>query len=72
MSMNYIRDTYQVPAKRGGRITYHDQGTGKALRCTIVGAKGQYLRVRADGHGPLCILTLHPTQNIDYDDASAA
>jgi hypothetical protein len=67
--MEYIRKAYGVPAKRGGRITYHDNGTGKALLCTIVAARGHYLRVRKDGAHPRCILTLHPTWNIEYADA---
>lgn len=62
MSMEYIRKTYGVPAKRGGRIRY-----GTALCApigTIVGSRGQYLRVRMDAGG--LTLTLHPTDHMVY------
>ena len=48
MSMDYIRTTYGVPAKRGGRIAYGCEGIG--LRTgTIIGSRGGYLRIRLDG-----------------------
>lgn len=47
MSMDYIRKTYNVPAKRGGRVEY--TGRGDVQHGTITGAGGQYVRVRLDG-----------------------
>lgn len=65
MSMEYIRKTYNVPAKRGARIEYTDE-TGKFImgflyqpkRGTIVRSRGQYIRVRFDGE--TLVRTLHP------------
>lgn len=68
MSLEYIRDHYGVPARRGGRIRY----TGLAWPAvgTIVAARGQYLRVRFDGDSE--IHTLHPTWKVEYLPADAA
>ena len=71
MSLQYIRDNYNVPAKRGARIEYSD-ATALFIRGflyspkkgTIVGAKGQYLRVRFDNETN--IVTLHPKSCIKY------
>lgn len=41
--MDYIRNYYGVPAKRGGRVTY--QGNPG----TITGHSGPHLKVRLDG-----------------------
>lgn len=63
MSMQYIRDYYGVPAKRGGKIRY----TGilsTPREGKIVGSSGQYLRVRFNGVKRL--MTLHPTWQIEY------
>ncbi|MQB00525.1 MAG: hypothetical protein GEU78_09580 [Actinobacteria bacterium] len=70
MSMQYIRDYYKVPAKRGGRIlyTYGGELIGQPGEGTIVGAKDQYLRVRFDSD-PSRIYTLHPTWSVEYLDA---
>jgi len=71
MSMQYIRDYYKVPAKRGARIhwTGGDTFLSPAIKDghvdgTIVASKGQYIRVRFDG----CkrIHTLHPTWKVEY------
>lgn len=66
MSMEYIRKTYGVPAKRGAKIEINSDGIYWAG--TIVGARGGYLRVRVPG----CerILTMHPTWRIFYLAAS--
>lgn len=56
--MQYIRNYYKVPAKRGGKITYK----GKAG--TIVGAKGAHLRIRLEGENR--IGSYHPTWEIEY------
>ena len=59
--MNYIRNYYGVPAKRGARIYYtHAKKYG-----TIVGSKGAYLRIRMDGEGGAGGL-YHPTWCIQY------
>lgn len=63
MSMAYIRDHYDVPAKRGARIRF--QPYRDAYDGVIVGSCGQYLRVRFDGE-PLTIQTLHPTWGVTY------
>ena len=56
--MDYIRKTYGVPAKRGGRVTF--------CGCpgTITGARYGRLRVRFDGEKDA--VPLHPTYNIVY------
>ena len=47
MSMSYIRETYGVPAKRGGRVEY--LGTTPPRMGTIVSACDASLRIRLDG-----------------------
>lgn len=59
MSMEYIRQHYGVPAKRGARVQF--TSAEHAVRGTIVGSRGQYLRVRWDGSGR--VLTMHPTDD---------
>ncbi len=58
MTMQYIRDYYGVPAKRGMRIVV-DGMPGE-----IRGARGQYLRVLIDGDAKLT--DCHPTWEIEY------
>lgn len=60
MSLQYIRDTYQVPAKRGGQIIYD------GLKCTILGARGHQLRVRLPKQKRTALL--HPTWRVTYLD----
>lgn len=43
MGIDYIRDYYKVPAKRGGRV--RDE---KGREGTITGARGPYVSVRLD------------------------
>lgn len=63
MGMDYIRTTYGVPAKRGGRVAYGCEGIG--LRTgTIVGSRGGYLRIRLDGEK--VARNFHPEWNIAY------
>ena len=64
MSMEYIRKTYGVPAKRGARIEFTDTW-GKVHEGCIVGSRGCYLRadmptIRGG------IVTLHPTSDVRY------
>ncbi|NKR52957.1 hypothetical protein GS481_02060 [Rhodococcus hoagii] len=69
MSMQYIRNYYRVPAKRGARIVYREFGPRK--EGVIVGSCDQYLRVRFDDN-PGLIETVHPTSGVTYVDGSAA
>lgn len=57
MSMEYIRKTYKVPAKRGGRIRFQGR------EGVIVGARDARLRARFHGIG---IVALHPAWEIEY------
>jgi len=56
--MNYIRRAYNIPAKRGGRITFQ----GKLG--VIVGSCGAYLRIRLNGEQEA--RNYHPTWKIEY------
>lgn len=56
--MNYIRRAYNIPAKRGGRITFQ----GKPG--VIVGSRGPYLRIRLNGEQEA--RNYHPTWEIEY------
>ncbi len=56
--LEYISKTYNVPAKKGGRIEY------KSRAGTIVGAKGPHLRIRLDGETE--INSYHPTWEMEY------
>ena len=56
--MEYIRNYYKVPAKRGAKIQYKGQNG------TIVGALNGCLRVRLEGEKK--IKTYHPTWEIKY------
>lgn len=58
MSISYIRYTYLVPAKRGGRV----RAAGKPG--VIVGAHDAWLRVRLDGEKRPRLY--HPTWEMVY------
>ena len=60
--MQYIRDAYDVPAKRGGRIVY--MGGVSAMSGTITGSLGHYLRIKLDEHKRSDLY--HPTWKIQY------
>lgn len=62
MSMKYIRKAYNVPAKRGGRISFTD--AEKTVHGTIVGSRYAHLRIRLDGSKS--IGSYHPKWNIVY------
>lgn len=62
MSAAYVRGRYQVPAKRGMRIT----AQGKPA--TIVGFRGPHLRLRLDGEKH--IVSAHPTWEITYPEGT--
>ena len=63
MSMEYIRKTYGVPAKRGAEIVYH--GGDCDLVGVITGTSGARLRVRFDGSRHRKMI-LHPTWCVRY------
>jgi hypothetical protein len=62
MSMEYIRKTYGVPAKRGGRVNY----MFKEIMGTITGSRGGHLLIKLDGHKRS--LPFHPVWQIAYLD----
>lgn len=67
MSLQQIRNYYQVPAFRGRRILFEGRPG------VIVGScrpGGLYLRARLDEDGQ--IYTLHPTWEIEYVNAKEA
>jgi len=71
MSMDYIRRTYSVPATVGARVRFlggcpdpESDAEVKTQEGAIVGARGQYLRVRFDGERRT--RTLHPTWRVEY------
>ncbi|WP_329405377.1 hypothetical protein OG563_26330 [Nocardia vinacea] len=64
MSMAWIRDYYDVPVKRGGRVRY--TGRGWPELGTITGTRGASLRVLLDGHKKS--LVFHPTWKLTYLD----
>lgn len=62
MSMSWIRKTYGVPAKRGGRVEY--TGRGWSELGTITSARSGRVNIRLDGEkhaGPF-----HPTWALRY------
>jgi hypothetical protein len=56
--MEWIRETYNVPAKRGMKVIVQGQ------EGTIIGSKGQYLRIRKEGEQKA--LSYHPTWKVKY------
>ena len=69
--MQWIRDNYNVPAKRGARIEFTDSTAlfimgflYQPRRGTVVAARGGYLRVRFDNEK--FIRNLHPKCNVRY------
>jgi hypothetical protein len=66
MGMDYIRRTYGVPAKRGGRIQYDGGHPDEGPKCgTITSATNSgHIRVRFDGERRT--YKLHPTWAVAY------
>ena len=62
MSMEYIRKTYKVPAKPGGRVEY--TGSGKPEYGTIKSADGAHLSILLDGEK--LTRKFHPTWEMRY------
>lgn len=73
MSMDYIRRTYGVPAKRGARVRYTDSD-GVPFHGRITSARGGRLRVLVDDRveGYRGRLNLHPTWRMEYLTEPAA
>ena len=64
MSMDYIRRTYGVPAKRGAQILFRGVIGQAGITGVVIGTRGHYLRVRMDA---TCLTwTLHPTWEVEY------
>ena len=70
MTMAWIRRTYQVPAKRGGRIEYTGEGPDKPELGTITSARHGKLMIRLDGVKHT--MPFHPTWRLRYLDAPAS
>jgi hypothetical protein len=64
MSFDYIRKTYAVPAKRGGRVEY--TGGGFSKLGTIKSASGPHLMIVLDGSKHA--MPFHPTWELRYLD----
>ena len=64
VSMDYIRRTYGVPAKRGARVLVDWYPPEPAREGTITGADGARLRIRLDGDERSRIA--HPTWRVEY------
>jgi hypothetical protein len=63
MSMEYIRNYYRVPAKRGARVEYND-GAGYVRQGVIASARNGRLMVRLDGDKHP--YPFHPTCDLRY------
>lgn len=59
MTMAYIRKFYDVPAKRGMRVTVN------GWPGTITGSDGAYIKVRYDGGS--VSHPCHPTWRVEYN-----
>jgi hypothetical protein len=70
VSLEYIRRTYGVPAKRGGRVRYTDTA-GVTWTGRITSARSGYILVAVDDRVPgyRRRLILHPTWNVTYEAA---
>lgn len=62
MSMEYIRETYGVPAKKGGRVAFYDDGVVKYG--VITGTHNAHLKIKLDGEQRAGCY--HPTWNLEY------
>lgn len=67
MSMDYIRRTYNIPARVGGRVEY--SGVEPPRQGVICGTQGAHLKIRLDGakHSQ----PYHPTWMLRYLDTLA-
>jgi len=60
--MQWVRDSYGVPAKRGGRVRY--TGDQSPQLGTITGTRHGSLRIRLDGEKRS--VPFHPTWELEY------
>lgn len=63
MSLDYIRRTYKVDARRGRPILFRPDAS-RVRRGVISGAVSGRLRVKFDDNGK--VSSLHPTWNVTY------
>lgn len=63
MSMDYIRRTYNVPAKRGAKVEYL-ASDGELVKATIVGSSNGRLLVRLGSNKHTTLM--HPTWALKY------
>lgn len=61
-NMQYIRDTYGVPAKRGARVEYTGGQEPRLGTITGTGGCGVLIRLDGDKHS----LPYHPTWELRY------
>jgi len=66
VTIQWIRDSYSVPAKVRGRVEYTDRD--KTYLGTITGTRGPHILVRLD-HAVVS-RPFHPTWNIRYLDGA--
>ncbi|MFG1318025.1 hypothetical protein [Xanthobacter autotrophicus] len=64
--LEWVRSSYGVPARRGGRVEY--TGKGKSQMGTITGASGSHILIRLDEVG--FPQPFHPTWSLRYLDAT--
>jgi len=62
MVLEYVRETYQVPAYVGRRVRY--TGGKEPVDGTITGERAGMIRVRLDGHKRS--YNFHPKWEIEY------
>lgn len=67
MSIDWIRNSYGVPAKVGGRVEYTGEKT--ARQGVITGQRGPHLLIRLDGEEQSN--PYHPTWELRYLDTPA-
>lgn len=68
MSLEYIRNAYGVPAKRGQRVHYTGNQNAPSRYGTITGASGAHLKIRMDGDR--LSQPYHPTWELEYLEES--
>lgn len=68
MSLDWIRNNYDVPAHRGGRVEY--TGGKEPASGTITGAQGGHVLIRLDGRK--VAQPYHPTWKLRYLAAGEA
>ncbi|MDV8022318.1 hypothetical protein [Rhodococcus sp. IEGM 1330] len=61
-ALAYVRETYDVPARLGQRISF--DGMFPPREGTIVGGRAAHLKVIFDGEAGVCYL--HPTWKVEY------